>query len=84
MLLARRFFGNTDLELAEGFSLASGAKIEVPRRDCGKPPRCAIGDGLFAIVTDIDEAYPQLFHFALDGIVGLADFLLAYRAGVEN
>jgi len=43
-------------------------------------PRCAIADGLIAIVTDMDEIYPNLPHFALDDIAGLADFLLACAA----
>jgi molybdopterin-guanine dinucleotide biosynthesis protein B len=75
--LAERFLGEVDMVLAEGFSLAPGAKIEILRRVCGQMPRCAIADGLIAIVTDMDEIYPNLPHFALDDIVGLADFLLA-------
>lgn len=74
--LAERFLGEADMVLAEGFSHASGAKIEVLRRDCGKPPRCTLEDGLIAIVTDCPEIYPQLPHFALDDVAGLADFLL--------
>ena len=75
--LAERFLGEADMVLAEGFSLAAGDKIEILRRACGKPPRCTIEDGLIAIVTDMDEIYPELPHFALDDIAGLADFLLA-------
>ena len=75
--LAERFLGEADMVLAEGFSLAPGDKIEILRRECGKPPRCAIEDGLIAIVTDMDEIHPQLPHFALDDIVGLADFLIS-------
>ena len=78
--LAERFLGEADMVLAEGFSLAPGDKIEILRRECGKPPRCAIEDGLIAIVTDMDEIYPQLPHFALDDIAGLADFLLEHGA----
>jgi molybdopterin-guanine dinucleotide biosynthesis protein B len=74
--LAARFLGEADLVLAEGFSLAPGEKIEILRRACGKAPRCAVADGLIAIVTDIDDVYPQLPHFALDDVAGLADFLL--------
>ena len=74
--LAERFLGEADMVLAEGFSLAPGDKIEILRRACAKPPRCAIEDGLIAIVTDMDEVYPQLPHFALDDIAGLACFLL--------
>ena len=78
--LAERFLGEADIVLAEGFSHAPGEKIEILRRACAKPPRCAIADGLIAIVTDMDEIYPELPHFALDDIAGLADFLLARRA----
>ena len=74
--LAERFLGEADLVLAEGFSHSPGAKIEVLRRACAKRPRCAVGDGLIALVSDMDEIYPQLPHFALDDVVGLADFLL--------
>ena len=78
--LAERFLGEADMVLAEGFSLAPGVKIEILRRACGQPPRCAIDDGLIAIVTDMDEVYPQLPHFALDDIAGLAVFLLEHAA----
>ena len=75
--LAERFLGEADLVLAEGFSHEAGPKIEILRRACDKPPRCTLEDGLIAIVTDMDEVYPQLPHFALDDIAGLADFILA-------
>jgi molybdopterin-guanine dinucleotide biosynthesis adapter protein len=74
--LAQRFLGEADLVLAEGFSHAAGVKIEVLRRECSTVPRCSIKDGLIAIVTDIDEVYPQLPHFALDDINGIVRFML--------
>ncbi len=74
--LARRFLGEADLVLAEGFSHAPGAKVEVLRRVCDKPARCAIEDGLIAMVTDMDEVYPQLPHFGLEDVKGIADFIL--------
>ena len=74
--LAKRFFGDADLVLAEGFSNASGAKIEVLRSACSATPRCLVGDGLIALVTDIDEAYPQLPHFGLNDISGIVEFIL--------
>jgi molybdopterin-guanine dinucleotide biosynthesis protein B len=74
--LAQRFLGEADLVLAEGFSHAAGVKIEVLRRECSAIPRCAIGDGLIAIVTDVDEVYPQLPHFAFDDIGGIIQFML--------
>lgn len=74
--LAQRFLGEAELVLAEGFSHCAGVKIEVLRRECAKPPRCTIEDGLIAIVTDVDEVYPQLPHFALDDITGIVQFIL--------
>ena len=74
--LAQRFLGEADLVLAEGFSHAPGVKIEVLRRACEKPPRCAIEDGLIAIVTDMDEVYPQLPHYGLEDVKGIVDFIL--------
>ena len=74
--LAQRFLGETDLVLAEGFSHSPGAKIEVLRRACAKPPRCTIEDGLIAIVTDMNEVYPQLPHFRLDDVAAIAQFML--------
>ncbi len=78
--LAERFLGEADLVLAEGFSHAPGPKIEIMRRACGKPPRCGIEDGLIAIVTDCPEVFPELPHFALDDVAGLADFILARKS----
>ena len=80
--LARRFLGEADLVLAEGFSHAPGAKIEVLRRACDKPPRCAIEDGLIAIVTDMNEVYPQLPHFGLEDIGRIVDFVLDQGASM--
>jgi molybdopterin-guanine dinucleotide biosynthesis adapter protein len=74
--LAQRFLGEADLVLAEGFSHAAGAKIEVLRRECCAVPRCAVEDGLIAMATDVAEAHPQLPHFALGDIGGIADFML--------
>ena len=74
--LAQRFLGETDIVLAEGFSLAAGAKIEVLRRECSTVPRCSIEDGLIAIVTDIEAVYPQLPHFSLDDMAGIVQFIL--------
>lgn len=74
--LAQRFLGEADLVLAEGFSQSRGAKIEVLRRACARPPRCTIEDGLIALVTDMDEIYPQLPHFGLEDVAAIAQFML--------
>jgi molybdopterin-guanine dinucleotide biosynthesis protein B len=73
--LAERFLGEADLVLAEGFSHAPGAKIEVLRRECSSVPRCTLEEGVVALVTDVDEVYPQLPHFALDDVNGIIDFI---------
>jgi molybdopterin-guanine dinucleotide biosynthesis protein B len=78
--LAKRFLGEADIVLAEGFSHAPGPKIEVLRRALGKPPRCKIDDGLIAIATDCPEVYPELPHFTLDDLEMLGDFLLQYTS----
>jgi len=77
--LAQRFMGEADMVLAEGFSLDSGAKIEVMRRAHGKPPRCNIEDGLIAVVTDMEEIYPSLPHFGLEDITGIVQFMLEQK-----
>jgi molybdopterin-guanine dinucleotide biosynthesis protein B len=74
--LAQRFSGDADLVLAEGFSNAGGAKIEVLRRACSAMPRCNVEDGLIALVTDVDEVYPQLPHLGLEEIGGIVQFIL--------
>ncbi len=80
--LAQRYLAQADMVLAEGFSHAPGAKIEVLRRACEKALRCTLADGLIAIITDMDEIYPELPHFSLEDIEGIAEFLLAGKASV--
>ena len=77
--LAQRFLGEADLVLAEGFSHAAGTKIEVLRRECTAAPRCKTEDGLIAMVTDVDEAYPELPHFSFGDIHGIVNFMLERR-----
>ena len=77
--LAQRFLGEADLVLAEGFSHARGVKLEVLRSECSTTPRCAVEDGLVAMVTDVDEVYSQLPHFALDDISGIVQFMLGRK-----
>ncbi len=75
-MLAQRYLFDADLVLAEGFSHAPGVKIEVLRRACGKPARCTIEDGLIAMVSDMDEVYPELPHFGLEEIESIVRFIL--------
>jgi molybdopterin-guanine dinucleotide biosynthesis protein B len=74
--LAQRFSGEADLVLAEGFSNAGGAKIEVLRRACSATPRSSVEDGLIALVSDVDEVYPQLPHLGLEDISGIVQYIL--------
>jgi molybdopterin-guanine dinucleotide biosynthesis protein B len=76
--LAQRFSADVDLVLAEGFSAAHGAKIEILRRACSATPRCTVEDGLIALVTDVDEVYPQIPHFGLEDIGGIVEFILRH------
>ncbi len=78
--LAQRFLGEADIVLAEGFSHAAGVKIEVLRREHSLTPRCTLADELIAMVTDVDEVYPTLPHYALDDISGIVDFMLAHSS----
>ncbi len=73
---AQHYFSDMDLVLAEGFSRTSCNKIEVLRAICCPVARCAIEDGLIALVTDVEKVYPQLPHFALDDISAIVQFML--------
>jgi molybdopterin-guanine dinucleotide biosynthesis protein B len=75
--LAERFLGEADIVLAEGFSHAPGEKIEILRRAHNPLPRCSLDDGLIALVSDVDEVFPELPHFSLEAVTLVADFLLA-------
>lgn len=78
--LAQRFLGEADIVLAEGFSHAAGVKIEVLRRAHSLTPRCTLSDELIAMVTDVDEVYPTLPHYALDDISGIVDFMTVHSS----
>jgi molybdopterin-guanine dinucleotide biosynthesis adapter protein len=73
--LAQRYFSDMDLVLAEGFSRASCNKIEVLRTACSAVARCAMEDGLIAMVTDVGNSNMRLPNFALDDIRGIAQFI---------
>lgn len=74
--LAQQFMGEMDIVLAEGFSHAPGPKIEVLRRAHSTTPRCTLEEGVIALVTDVEEAHPQLPHFGLEDVDGIIDFIL--------
>ena len=77
--LAKRYFFDMDLVLAEGFSHAACAKIEVLRAACSKVARCSVADGLIAMVTDVEASTPQIPIFVPDDVVGIAKFVIAWR-----
>ena len=79
--LAERFLGEADIVLAEGFSHASGEKIEILRRAHNPVPRCTPADGVIALVGDVPEVYPDLAHFSFAEVGAVADYLLA-RCGL--
>ena len=72
--LAQRYFFDMDLVLAEGFSQGKCAKIEVLRKARSTTLRCAIDDGLIAMVTDVESSM-RLPHFSLDDVAGIARFV---------
>ena len=75
--LARRYFFDSDLVLAEGFSGSTVSKIEVLRAACNPVARCLTGEGLIARVTDVECTEAQLPHFNIDDIDRIAQFILA-------
>ena len=82
--LAQRYFFDMDLVLAEGFSHAACAKIEVLRAACSTDARCTEQDGLIAMVTDVrgnnnDGSNMQLPHFVPDDISGIAQWIVDWQ-----
>jgi molybdopterin-guanine dinucleotide biosynthesis protein B len=81
--LAQRYFFDMDLVLAEGFSHAACAKIEVLRAACSTDARCTEQDGLIAMVTDVrgnnSGSNMQLPHFVPDDISGIAQWIVDWQ-----
>jgi molybdopterin-guanine dinucleotide biosynthesis protein len=73
--IARRFFADFDLVVAEGYKRQAPFKIEIFRAGAGHAaPLCAPGEAL-ALVTDADVAHEH--RFAPDHARGLAEFIAA-------
>jgi len=73
--IARRFFGDFDLVVAEGYKRQAPFKIEVFRAGAGHATRlCAPGEAL-ALVTDTDAEHDH--RFALGEARSLAEFIAA-------
>ena len=77
--LAQRYFFDMDMVLAEGFSEAECAKIEVLRAACATVARFAVEDGLIAMVTDVPDSNMQLPHFDPDDISSIAQFIEKWK-----
>lgn len=74
--LAKRYFPEMDMVLAEGFSQASCSKIEVLREACNPVSRCLHESGLIALVTDMEWPDSQLKTFHLSDIEGVARYMM--------
>ena len=73
--IARRFFADVDVVVAEGYKRSAPHRVEVFRRAAGhQEPLCAPDEAL-ALVTDAD--LPHGHRFGLDDGRGLAAFLVA-------
>lgn len=71
--IARRFFADFDLVVAEGYRRSAPHLVELFRAGVGHPaPLCAPGESL-ALVTDAPLEHKH--RFALDDAAGLARFL---------
>ena len=71
--IARRYFSDLDLVVAEGYKRQAPQRIEVFRRDAGHTdPLCGPGEAL-ALVTDVALEHPH--RFSLDDAGGLAAFI---------
>ena len=77
--MAQRYFFDMDMVLAEGFSQAACAKIEVLRAACSSVARCTGCEGMIALVTDRADGNKHLPHFALDDISRIAKFILDWK-----
>ncbi len=65
-----------DLLLVEGFKAYPHDKVEVYRRDNGKPLICAEDPHIVAVASDAPLPDVALPLFAIDDVAGLASFIL--------
>ena len=73
-VLARRFYANVDIVVAEGFKREAPHRIEVFRRDAGhNAPLCEPDESL-ALVTDAELTHPH--RFGLDDAAGIARLIV--------
>jgi molybdopterin-guanine dinucleotide biosynthesis protein B/molybdopterin-guanine dinucleotide biosynthesis protein len=73
--IVRRYFGDFDLVVCEGYKRTAPHRVEIFRRGAGHDaPLCGPGEAL-ALVTDTDARHEH--RFGLDEARGLAQFLAA-------
>jgi molybdopterin-guanine dinucleotide biosynthesis protein B len=77
--LIHQYFIDMDLVLAEGYSQASCAKVEVLRQDCNPVARCTVADGLIALATDVASDDTHTPRFLLDDINSIAKFIINWQ-----
>jgi len=83
--LTQQYFFDMDLVLAEGFSQASCAKIEVLRKDCNPVARCTVADGLIALATDVEAGDTPQPRFGLNEIDSIAQFIMGWcKSGAKS
>ena len=73
--IARRFFADLDVVVAEGYKRSAPHKVEVFRRAAGHQEPLCTADEALALVTDAD--LPHEHRFGLNDARGLAAFLVA-------
>jgi molybdopterin-guanine dinucleotide biosynthesis protein B len=80
--IARRYFADVDLVVAEGYKREAPHRIEIFRRDAGHAePLCGPGESI-ALVTD--AAIEHLHRFALEDARALAAFIQARLARLRH
>lgn len=72
--IARRFYPDFDLVVAEGYKRSAPHRVEVFRRDAGHGAGLLPPDESLALVTDTD--LPHSHRFGLEDVAALAGFLV--------
>jgi len=78
----RKFFNNVNVILTEGYKKQNRPKVEIFRAKIHDEPLCRSDDNIVAVMSDIPVEL-KVRRFALDDVVGLADFLVE-RFGLDH
>ncbi len=73
-----RHMSPVDLVLVEGYKRGAHAKLEVFRKDVGKPLLAPEDDSIVAIASDAPVPGVSLPRFALDDAAAIASFIIAH------